>query len=183
MAEVKLRRPAYEDCAGVARAHVASWQVGYRGLMPADFLAAQDPEARTQQRRDSWHDPDYAHVRGFVAEVDGQIVGFVNYGPYRKSHDRGWAAVDPNGGGEVYALYVDPDHWGCGAGAELLDAAVTDLLQAAETPVRVWSLTGNERALRFYRRHGFVSDGKTQMIRIGLDPTIELPEERLTLPG
>lgn len=180
---MKLRRPAYEDCEALAQVHVASWRAGYRDLMPADFLAAQDPAVRAQQRRDSWHDPDYAHVRGFVAEVDGELVGFVHYGPYRISHDAGWAAVDPNGGGEVYALYVHPDHWGSGAGRELLTAAVTDLLRAAQTPVRIWTLVGNERALRFYKRHGFVADGIRKIIILGTEPKIELPEERLTLAG
>ncbi|MGH3715848.1 MAG: GNAT family N-acetyltransferase [Micromonosporaceae bacterium] len=186
MSELTIRRPVYSDCDGLARVHVASWQAGYRDLMAPEFLAAQDPEVRARQRRDSWHDPDYAHVRGFVAvnggAVDGDdIVGFVNYGPYRSSHERGWAAVDPNGGGEVYALYVHPDHWGAGVGGTLLDAAVTDLRETGETPVRIWTLVGNDRALRFYQARGFALDGTRQLITLGWGRKLELPEQRLTL--
>ncbi|MGH3738587.1 MAG: GNAT family N-acetyltransferase [Micromonosporaceae bacterium] len=183
MAELTIRRPVYEDCEGLARVHVASWQAGYRDLMPADFLAAQDPAGRARQRRESWHHPEYAHVSGFTAEIDGEIVGFTHYGQERAGHGRGWADVDPDGGGEVYALYVHPDHWASGVGGALLDAAVRDLLHTGRTPVRVWTLVGNERALRFYRRHGFVSDGAQQMITVGSGEKIELPEERLTLEG
>ena len=37
-----------------------------------------------------------------VAEEGGQVVGFVVVGP----------AEDPEGAGELYAINVDPDHWG-----------------------------------------------------------------------
>jgi GNAT superfamily N-acetyltransferase len=48
-----------------------------------------------------------------VAEQDGRVVGFAVAG----------AAKDPQGAGELYAINVDPDHWGTGAGRALLVAA------------------------------------------------------------
>ncbi|MGH3728394.1 MAG: GNAT family N-acetyltransferase, partial [Micromonosporaceae bacterium] len=178
---LSLRPPVLDDAETVAELHVRSWQTGYGDLMPADFLAAQNPEYRARQYRDGWENPDYAHVRGLVAERHGQVVGFVRYGPYRTTHEAGWSAVDPSQGGEVYALYVHPDHWGIGAGGQLLQAAVAELTAADQTPVRVWTLSGNDRTLRFYRRHGFVSDGEVKLISLGQREKIDLPEERMTL--
>lgn len=34
------------DAMGVAQVHVRSWQVGYRGLMPDDYLDQLRPEER-----------------------------------------------------------------------------------------------------------------------------------------
>src|SRR6266508_1979185 len=80
---LSLREPRLADAERIAELHVRSWQVGYQGLMPADFLAALEPAYRARQYRDSWENPDFAHVRGLVADVDGPLVGLVRYGPYR----------------------------------------------------------------------------------------------------
>jgi ribosomal protein S18 acetylase RimI-like enzyme len=178
---VSLREPTLADAERVAEVHVRSWKVGYRDLMPADFLAALEPAYRAKQYRDSWGHPDFAHVCGLVAESDGQLVGFVRYGPYRTAHELGLKAVDPQAGGEVYALYVDPSRWQVGAGGALLEAAVTELIASDLTPIYAWTLHGNARALRFYQRHGFVLDGHTQPIQLGQDDKIERLEDRLTL--
>ncbi len=178
---LSLREPRLADAERIAELHVRSWQVGYQGLMPADFLAALEPAYRARQYRDSWENPDFAHVRGLVADVDGQLVGFVRYGPYRTGHELGWAAVDPTAGGEVYALYVDPTRWQEGAGGALLEAALADLLATGLTPIRLWTLRGNARALRFYQRHGFVLDGETQPLELGQKDKIVRLEDRLTL--
>lgn len=182
MSETSLRRSRLGDIDPLAELHVRSWQVGYQGLIPADLLAGLDPGWRARQRRESWGDPDHSHVRELVAERDGRVVGFVSHGPYRTDHEAGWRSVDPSGGGEVYGLYVHPDHWGVGVGGRLLEAAVADLLESRLTPVRVWTLHGNTRAIRFYQRHGFVRDGVTQPIRLGPHRDLERIEERMTLP-
>lgn len=181
MSELGLRAPRFEDIDRLAEVHVRSWQVGYRDLLPADFLASLDPQWRARQRREAWNHPDYAHVRGLLAERDGEVVGFVHYGPYRDSHQGGWTATDPAAGGQVYALYVHPDAWGRGAGSRLLRAAVADLVASGLTPVRVWTLCGNTQAIRFYQRHGFRPDGIRQPIPLGPDGSVVLPAERFTL--
>ncbi len=181
MSELRLRAPRFEDIDRLAEVHVRSWQVGYRDLLPADLLASLDPEWRARQRRDAWNNLDFAHVRRLLAERDGDVVGFVHYGPYWDSHEGGWAGTDPAAGGEVYALYVHPDAWRCGAGSRLLRAAVADLTTAELVPVRLWTLRDNTRTIQFYRRHGFRPDGTRRPVRLGPDQSVELPAERFTL--
>jgi GNAT superfamily N-acetyltransferase len=181
MSEVILRPPRYQDIERVAVVHVRSWQAGYRGLLPADFLDGLDPAWRARQRRESWNHPDHAHVRSMIAERDGEVIGFVNHGPCQTNPGAGNTTVTPATGGEIYALYVHPDHWGTGVGSRLLDAAVADLVSSGLTPVRVWTLRGNSRAVRFYRRRGFVLDDVSQPIRLGPAHTLEATADRLTL--
>src|SRR5205823_282227 len=52
-----------------------------------------------------------------VAEVGGELVGFVGVGPSR----------DAEGEAELYAIYLDPRHFGTGVGRALMDAAVERL--------------------------------------------------------
>nr|WP_240954268.1 GNAT family N-acetyltransferase [Solimonas marina] len=74
----------------------------------------------------------------------------------------GWAAFgacrDPDVAadvGELWALYVAPEHWSSGAGRALWTQARAQLA-AHYRSVRLWVLAGNARALRFYTAVGFV---------------------------
>ena len=49
----------------------------------------------------------------FVAELDGDVVGFANVGESR----------DEAGEGELYTIYVDPSCWGRGVGRALMERA------------------------------------------------------------
>ena len=84
--------------------------------------------------------------------------------------------------GEVTAIYVDPPHWGTGAGRALMDAACGRLVERGFTTVRLWVLAANHQARRFYERAGFVPDGATAGYPVGRPDgsVIELPEVRYT---
>ncbi len=64
---------------------------------------------------------------------DGVVKGFLHYG-----------------GDEVRRLYVEPVLQSQSIGAALLDYAIREL-----HVTRLWALEKNERAIAFYRRHGF----------------------------
>ena len=143
-------RPAdVQDADAIAAVHVRAWQEAYAHLLPADFLAALDVDARAQR----WHgivtDPT---VDVLVAWVDGRVVGWASAGP-----GRGDAPRDR----ELEGIYVLATHHGSGAGQALLDAAVgTD-------PAFLWVADGNPRAEAFYRRNGFLRDGAVKHEPIG----------------
>ena len=61
------------------------------------------------------------------------------------------------------ALYVRAEVYGTGLGHDLLVAAI------AEEPAFLWVLEGNQRAIDFYRRHGFEFDGTTKTDPVGLE--------------
>ena len=60
-------------------------------------------------------------------------------------------------GQEIRKLFVEPVLQGRGIGAALLEYAVE-----ARNASCLWALEANERALRFYRRHGFLPTGERQ---------------------
>ena len=64
---------------------------------------------------------------------------------------RGFVEIDGEG---LKRLYVEPLFQGRGIGAELIEFA------AARGCRFLWALEKNERALRFYERHGFTDTGE-----------------------
>lgn len=126
-----------------------SWQVGYRDLLPPEYLAQLRPEDRAWKYEFSGADPNAP--RTIVGIIDGGIRGFATVAPAR----------DPNlpGYGELCALYVDPDYWRRGLGKALLAASCAHLLESGIEHAMIWVLRGNTRALRFYQREGWMPDG------------------------
>jgi GNAT superfamily N-acetyltransferase len=84
--------------------------------------------------------------RIFLAERDGIAVGV--------------AAVEAEW---LNGLYVVPDQWGSGAADRLHDAAV-EAIAAAHAEAKLWCLEENQRARRFYERHGWVENGERRVV-------------------
>jgi GNAT superfamily N-acetyltransferase len=61
--------------------------------------------------------------------------------------------------GEVRTMFAVPAAWGRGVGSALMAAALDDLRERGYSEATVWSFADNERANRFYERHGFTRDG------------------------
>lgn len=148
-----LIRPAQpEDTLSVARVHVRAWQVGYRHLLPDDYLTQLHPEERA--RRYDFANQDMQRPKTLVVEEDGAIRGFATTSPARDA--------DMPGYGELCALYVDPDWWGHGLGTALLSAARHRLIEQGYRHAALWLLAGNLRASRLYRADGWAPDGQAR---------------------
>jgi GNAT superfamily N-acetyltransferase len=144
-----LRAAKIQDAMDVACVHVRSWQAAYRGLLPAEYLDALRPEDRAA--RYVFENPDSSKPWTIVAEDNGSITGFATTAPARDA--------DAEGCGELFALYVDPDYWGCGIGVELIKAARGRLIELGFQQAFLWVMKGNERAERFYTIDGWQPDG------------------------
>lgn len=154
---VQIRAATAEDALGVAEAHVRSWQVGYRGLLPQEYLDGLDPADRAG-RYDFGEMPPNGPFT--MVAIDGAaICGHVTTGLSRD-------AELPNTG-EVWALYVDPARWGGGIGRVLMTAACARLRDQGLTRASLWVIAGNSRARRFYEAGGWTVDGATRTDTVG----------------
>jgi GNAT superfamily N-acetyltransferase len=143
-----VRRAVAADAPAIGRVHVRAWQAAYRGQMPDAYLDG----LRAEDRAAYWEGVlGREDLRGvvLVAEVAGEVVGFAAAGPSR----------DPEGAGELYAINLDPGHWGGGAGRNLLEAAQAELDAMGFAESVLWVLPGNARARRFYETAGWAADG------------------------
>ncbi len=135
-----VRRAVSEDAPGIADVHVATWQTAYASIFPESFLSSLD-----RGRRETWW-RGYLGRGGIahVVDVDGVVAGFCSPGA---SEDAGW--------GEIFSIYVRPEHWGGGYGKALLDAGEQTLREAGFGRGLLWVLGQNARARRFYERQGW----------------------------
>ena len=143
-----IRHATVDDAPAIGSLHVRAWQAAYRGHMPDDYLDG----LRASERAAGWERVlRRERHRGvvLVAEQAGEVTGFANVGP----------AQEPSGAGELYAINLDPDHWGTGAGRALLEEAQAELGRLGFAETVLWVLPGNARARRFYEIAGWVADG------------------------
>ena len=159
-----IRDAEPRDAAELARVHVTSWQTAYRGLINQAFLDAMTIESRIER----W-DTLLSHVRGrvLVTEADGKVAGFCSVGP-----------ADADGWGEVYAIYLAPEHWGVGLGRGLLEAGEKALGENGHGRAQLWVLSTNARARAFYQRQGWTLGRPIRIENIGGSDVTEVRYEK-----
>ncbi len=155
MANVRAAMPG--DALEVAGVHVRSWQVGYRGLLPQEYLDGLRPQDRA--RRYTFEGTGREHPVTVVAVEQGAICGFATTGPSRDS--------DKRDARELWAIYVDPEHWSSGIGRLLIADARSRLRRDGASVALLWVLARNERAKRFYQADGWALDGSRRTEVLG----------------
>ena len=162
-----IRHARPEDARAIAAIHVRAWQAAYRGIVPSTFL----DDLSIDRRESGWRRGlEQGGAIVFVAEENGQPLGWVNLGPSRDA-DAG------TGTGELYALYVAPEHWRRGVGYRLISDSEKHLSGSGFTDVTLWVLSDNSSARAFYGASGFALDaGVEKMVQLG---GAELREVRL----
>ena len=153
----ELRDATRADAHAIATVAVRSWRAAYRGLLPDDVLAGLSIPDREQL----WSEvltTRPPHTRVVVATIEDTVVGFAATGPPLVPADR----ADPTLG-DLYALYLAPHVWRRGIGTRLHAAALDRIRSCGFTHAGLWVLDTNERALRFYRHHGWTDTGRSQL--------------------
>lgn len=163
-----IRAATLEDAAGIAEAHVASWRVAYRGVLPPEVLDGSSVERRTAQWQQLLTEAD-RDVRVAVGP-DGHVGGFVVTAPSRD--DDADATV-----GELMAIYLRPELWSVGLGCRLHAAGVAGLATRFDQAT-LWVLQGNVRARAFYERQGWRPDGTVKRDTIGTVDVVEVRYRR-----
>ncbi len=163
--DYQLRHATPEDAEATVLMHTLSHEECYAHLLSPQFFAARRdaiPE-RVERRRKHLGGPE---PRIIAVDYNNEVVGFADAGPGRD--EDGPVPL------ELYSIYILGRAQGMGLGTALLQAAVGD------SPAYLWVLEDNPRAQAFYRRHGFLPDGKRGL----LPPEWEsVPEMRMVRVG
>jgi L-amino acid N-acyltransferase YncA len=138
---LSLRPATALDAAAIAHVHVQSWRTTYAGIVPADHLAALNQAERALQ----WQDWLTRGIPVYVAELDGEIVGFISGGPIREPLQTYDA--------ELYAIYLLESAQRQGAGTALLKKLAESLSAKGFTSMIVWVLAQNP-SRHFYEKSG-----------------------------
>ena len=152
---MQIRSAVLTDALAIAEVHVAAWRAAYRGVIPDTTLESLSVPARNAH----WSD---AIQRGtpsiLVAVPVDSVAGWIAFGPCRDPDK-------PSHTGELWAMYVSPEHWSGGIGRALWLAAGEQLRGGGFRSVTLWVLAQNARACHFYHRVGFRPDPAASKIR------------------
>lgn len=148
----RIRRADPADAAAIARVKVLTWRSAYRGLLPDALLDGLDPADDTAARRRDLERlaPDRI---AYVADQDGEVVGFVTAGRERSGRHPGYR-------GEVYAIYVLDRLQQQGIGRRLIRTAAARLVDRGLSPILIWTLYDNPRSRAWYAAQGGVVVGE-----------------------
>jgi L-amino acid N-acyltransferase YncA len=163
---ISIRAATEHDAVAISRVHVRSWRTTYAGIVPDEYLATLNEAERVPQWRE-WLTRD---IQAYIADMDGEVVGFVCGGPIREPVQTYDA--------ELYAIYLLERAQRHRIGTTLLRELAGSLLRKGFTSMIVWVLEKN-LSTHFYVKSGaqFVT---SKEIQIG---GVMLPEVAYGWPG
>ncbi len=141
MTTTTVRRATAADARGIAAVFDAAVRTGWTFLGPV----AQRPMFTPAQWDDLVADLGPPDALLVATDAAGAVLGF--------------AAVRTQKG-ELYLLFVHPDHAGRGVGRALLDTAHGLLRAAGHSHAHLYTEERNLRALRVYEAAGYRPDGQ-----------------------
>ena len=142
-----VRDATAADGEAIARVARASWTDTYRDIFEPEFIERflADAYGLESLRAAAERAADAEDGHFLVAERDGAIVAFAQYGEGRR-------------GRELFRIYAEPAHYGTGAGSALL-GELHRRLAGRVTGYVLDVHSRNERGRAFYDRNGFVVVG------------------------
>lgn len=137
---VQIRAMTQQDVPAVSRLLRESWQRTYSPIIGAETTSRISDEHHAPQRIAAEVSDD--NKMSFVAErPDGSIAGYA------------MAKMDETGDVTLDRLHIDKSEFGTGLAADMLHAVFA--AHAGIPSIALEVVEGNDRAIAFYRKHGF----------------------------
>jgi GNAT superfamily N-acetyltransferase len=156
---MKIRRAKPDDADALARVNINSWRSAYRGLVTDTHLESLDYGRLSRRFRKDLACP--CDEETYVAEEADEVLGFVTLGACRDPD------VDQATTGEIWGIYLGPQHWRKGVGRRLCQSAEQMLTSEHYRQAILWVFEGNNSARRFYEAMGFKADGASKTLNVG----------------
>ncbi|MER9715413.1 N-acetyltransferase [Mesorhizobium sp. M0219] len=137
---VQIRAMTEKDIAAVSRLLGESWRRTYSAIMGPETTARLSDDKHAPERLAEELADD--NKMSFVAErPDGSIAGYA------------MAAMDDRGDVLLDRLHIEKTEFGSGLATDLLHAVL--VAHAGIPSIALEVIEGNDRAIAFYRKHGF----------------------------
>ena len=177
---IEVRDADVDDADAIATAHIDAWRAGYRGVVPDEYLDAEEFASSRRDRWRSWSWQQIPESRLFVVTLQGRVVGFGHAGPEQVAahgietpeSERG----DGEARGEIYGFYLHPAAWGSGGAGALMSRCEEFLRDEGFASATLWVLRDNPRARAFYEKAGWRATGKESLFTPSEPPGSSLPK-------
>jgi GNAT superfamily N-acetyltransferase len=158
-ADVSVRPADAVDDAAITRVQLRAWRSSHARELGADLLEHVDVAAVREQWAAAITAPPSRAHRVLVACEGARVVGFA-------------ASAPTEGGVEVVALEVDPEHQRHGHGSRLLAACVDLAHQDGAGHLETWVLDGDADREQFLAAAGLAPDGARRELAIDEGRTV-----------
>lgn len=147
--DYRIRAATAADVRPALEMKLAAWRQAYSGFRGEEFFAFHEEQLEAQV---AWWERGLAGgAQFYIAEnAEGRIIGLAGGTPVIDEDQDAGVEI------ELGMLYILADFYGSGLSAHLLQVVL------GQRPALVWVLQGNERAIAFYRKHGFELDGVSE---------------------
>ncbi|MBC6905343.1 GNAT family N-acetyltransferase [Saccharophagus sp. K07] len=150
---MEIVRAEADDCAAIARILARSWQTAYRGIMSDELL----DNISVQRLEQGWKENLNSGIEAYLLWLSGEAIGVVEVSKFRDP------ITEFSTWGEIPIIYLLPEYYGFGLGGKLMRFALSLLRERGMENVGVWALEKNSRAIRFYKKHGFLLSQHTKV--------------------
>jgi len=133
-----IRKMSIEDIKEVQNVAKKSWHATYEGIIPREI---QDNFLK-HAYSDDMMEYRLKNSNMFVAEVEGEVIGFINF-----------SSLNENNESELSAIYINPEYQGHGIGTQLLQVCTSELTKLKAIYLDVEK--ENNSGLSFYKKKGF----------------------------
>ena len=155
-----IRKALPEDADDYTSCFISSWQSAYKGIVPEDYLNDM-PKNKELSEKNKKFLTDPGGCECFCVIHGDKMIGFLT--------------INKADSVNFWAVYLIEAFWGKGYGKIVLDFAINELKRAGQKSVSLWVFEENNRARRFYEKHGFSLDGTKRVIdRYGGVPLVQL---------
>ena len=120
----------------------------YNSIIPDRIVSADTEPVSVEQRLPWFHEHDPARRPIWVAEEDGEILGWLSLGDF-------WDGRPAYNGTAEIGIYVKEGHRGKGIGGRMLEEAIRRAPDLGIKTLTAGAFAGNELSLRLFERFGF----------------------------
>lgn len=149
---VTIRKVRLGDEKTLAYIQTESWKAAFAQIVPADLLEKCTELARAENM--------YAKLlhenkgNGYILKVDDQPHCIAYWDATREKEMPEYA--------ELICIHSLQDRWHQGYGSQMMEHVLEDIKRVGFEKVMLWVFEENTRAISFYKKHGFVANGKRQ---------------------
>jgi L-amino acid N-acyltransferase YncA len=137
---MSMRDATLEDLASIVEI--------YNSTIPSRIVSADIEPVSVEQRLPWFHEHDPARRPIRVAEVDGEVVGWLSLGDF-------WDGRPAYNSTVEIGVYVREGHRGEGIGSRLLEEAIGRAPDLGIKTMTAGAFSSNEHSLRLFERFGF----------------------------
>ena len=148
---ITIRPAVPADAPDMAEVHMRSWEIAYKDIIPAEYI----------REKNAGRPALYARIitgedlNQYVIQKDGKTVGIMRAAPPQDDD------VSDNFY-ELHGIYLHPDYYRQGIGTQAVEFAFDKARSLDKTVMTVWVFAENTNSINFYKKCGFIADGKTK---------------------